>query len=214
MNTCRHTASGQAGTSLIEVLVTMIILMIGLLGVAGLMVQSQRSEMESYQRVQALLLLQDMVGRINVNRGVAFNLTNSCYATSLPPPLGTAGNVPDCPLAASVTQQQVDQAVADMTVWSALLNGAAETSAAGGNVGAMIGARGCINYDVTTELLNPSGLPIPGTGIYTVEVAWQGIGDTFAPPATLTCGLNQYGAETRRRDISLTLRLASINNTL
>jgi type IV pilus modification protein PilV len=58
----------QAGTSLIEVLVTIVILAIGLLGLAGLQSRLQVSEMESYQRAQALVLLNDMVGRIEANR--------------------------------------------------------------------------------------------------------------------------------------------------
>ena len=58
----------QKGSSLIEVLVTLVILMIGLLGLVGLLVQSQRSQVESYQRVQALVLLEDMASRINTNR--------------------------------------------------------------------------------------------------------------------------------------------------
>src|SRR5688572_335142 len=67
--------SRQAGASLIEVLVALAILMVGLLGLVGLMVQSQRAQLESYQRVQALLLVQDMAGRVAANKTVA-----SCYA--------------------------------------------------------------------------------------------------------------------------------------
>ena len=55
----------------------MIILLVGLLGLAALMTNSQKAEAESYQRAQALLLLQDMVGRINANRAVA-----GCYAVT------------------------------------------------------------------------------------------------------------------------------------
>ena len=53
-------ASRQAGTSLVEVLVTIVITAIGLLGLAGMQSRLQTSEMESYQRAQALLLLEDM----------------------------------------------------------------------------------------------------------------------------------------------------------
>ena len=44
----------QPGFTMIEVLVTMVILMIGLLGIAGLMAQGQRTSFEAYQRQQAL----------------------------------------------------------------------------------------------------------------------------------------------------------------
>lgn len=206
----------QRGTSMIEVLVALIILMVGLLGLAGLMVQSQRSEMESYQRVQALMLLQDMVERINVNRNVAicYNITSN--VSSGLPYLGTGSTLtPNC---SAGTGAQNAQALADMASWDALLKGAAE-SAGGANTGAMVGARGCISYNATAvpsaggPLLDTNGVQIAGTGVFTVEVAWQGTSDTFAPVG-LNCGKGLYGAETRRRDVSLTFRIASINNML
>ena len=67
------------GFGMVEVLVTMFILLTGLLGLVKLMAHGQRSEMESYQRGQALVLLQDMVGRINANRTAA-----GCYAITDP----------------------------------------------------------------------------------------------------------------------------------
>jgi type IV pilus assembly protein PilV len=56
---------------MIEVLVSVVILLIALLGTAGLIARSGQSEMESYQRAQALTLLKDMVARINANRQAA-----------------------------------------------------------------------------------------------------------------------------------------------
>lgn len=227
----------QSGTSMVEILVTLIILLVGLLGLAGLMVQGQRSEMESYQRVQALILLQDMAGRISVNRNAA-----TCYALTTStangtPYLGTAGAgaamtpVPAtaCTVAAitaihsSVSAAnatlQAATAVSDMNDWHNELLGAAETSG-GGNVGAMIGARGCVSYGgVGTELTDPTtGASIAGTGIYTVAIAWQGLGETFAPTApvnnaaAMSCGKGLYGTEALRRIVSLTLRTASLTS--
>lgn len=215
--------SAETGATMIEVLVSLIILMVGLLGLAGLMVQSQRSEMESYQRVQALILLQDMVGRINANRNVAANLT-SCYgfttaATGTPYlGTGTGTTVSSCSVAGSVTASQIARANADKTAWSALLQGAAETSG-GTNAGAMVGARGCVSYNSAGTpaaggpLLDTNGVQIAGTGVYTVEVVWQGTSDTFAR-TDLLCATGLYGAETRRRVVSLSFRIASINNLL
>lgn len=185
----------QGGTALIEVLVTLLILLIGLLGLAGLQMQAQRSEMESYQRVQALVLLQDMVGRLNANRKVA-----SCYAvttdtTNGTPFLGTSSTM-GTPACTAGTVEQNAMAVQDMQDWQNLLLGAAET-AGGSNVGAMIGARGCVS-------------PVPGDpNLYTVTVAWQGLGATFAP-AGQNCGKNQYGNEAQRRVVSLTVRIANL----
>ena len=77
------------------------------------------------------------------------------------------------------------------------MRGCGGTATGGGSlVGAMLGARGCIAYDATTELTDSNGANEPGTGVYTVSVAWQGVAATVAPPATLTCGQNLYPSET------------------
>ncbi len=207
MNPPRQYPPRQRGFSMIEVLVALIILLVGLLGLAGLMLQSQRSEFESYQRVQALILLRDMVGRINANRNVA-----ACYAFTVgtgAPYLGTGSTLTPSCTAGTATQNA--QAAADMRDWSTLLQGAAE-SAGGANTGAMVGARGCVSYDGTDLLLANNGTAIPGTGPYTVSVAWQGLGETYANTVQL-CGQGLYGPETRRRVASLTFRIGSISNT-
>jgi type IV pilus assembly protein PilV len=58
----------QRGISLIEVLIAMVILAIGLLGLVGLQGRLHVTQVESYQRAQALILLQDMTNRIALNR--------------------------------------------------------------------------------------------------------------------------------------------------
>lgn len=187
----------QAGFSMIEVLVSMVILLLGILGLAGLMVTSQRAETESYQRSQALLLLQDMVGRINANRRVA-----ACYAITTDtangaPYLGVGSTVvtPSCGFG---TIQANTLAIGDLTAWNNLLTGASE-QLGGSNAGAMVGARGCISQD-------------PTTGIYQVSIAWQGIVSTAAAPSGLTCGKGQYGTDdSLRRVVSVPLQIANLN---
>jgi prepilin-type N-terminal cleavage/methylation domain-containing protein len=51
----------QRGFSLVEILVTLVIAMIGLLGLAGVQIRAHQAELESYQRAQALVLVSDMV---------------------------------------------------------------------------------------------------------------------------------------------------------
>lgn len=173
---------------MIEVLVTMIILLVGLLGLAGMILHAQRSEMESYQRVQALVLLEDMIGRISANHQKA-----ACYQTSTLSPayVGTTGaTIATC---GTGTLQDL-KAQSDLTEWAQLLAGAAES----GSSGAMLGGRGCVEYDATNM-------------IAMVSVAWQGLGDTAAPPASLTCGSGLYGSETKRRVVSMPVRFANLS---
>lgn len=183
-----------AGFSLIEILVTIVILVIGLLGLVAMIGQSQRAEMESYQRAQALLLLQDMVSRINANR------TNAgCYAVtnaaSGAPYFGVGSSLtPTCSLG---SVNAYTMAIQDMTTWNNLLIGSSE-SLSSTSVGAMPGARGCVSFDSATN-------------IYLVSIAWQGIAPTSAPPAALTCATGLYGSELQRRVVSIPLVIANLN---
>ena len=169
------------GFSLLEILVAVLILAIGLLGMAGLQLVATRSVQESFQRSQAILLMQDMVDRINVNRKSArsYDLGTGYLGT---------GSSATCGVSAD----------ADCQAWAQMLLGAAEKSAGGTNVGAMIGARGCIKYDAATELAGA-----PDTGVYTVTVVWQSQSG-FLPPAAITCGSGLYSADNSDRRYVMT----------
>jgi type IV pilus assembly protein PilV len=194
----------QAGFTLIEVLVALLILLVGSLGMAGLQTKAQQAEMESYQRTQALVMLQGMNNRVNANRWDARHLN---YVTTSA--LGGGGSITDC--------SGKSGAALDLCEWGNMLDGAAEASIGncsvsnGANcIGAMIGARGCVGYDATTEFADSTGATIAGTGIYTISVAWLGLLATVSPPAALTCGQNQYVSEAQRRVVTSQIRIAAL----
>lgn len=172
----------HAGFSMLEVLVTILILAFGMLGLAGFQIKIQAAEMESYQRAQALVLLNDMTERIAANRvNAASYVASTAFGTGDSQPTSCTA------LAAGAAR--------DLCEWSNQLKGSGETSN-GTKVGAMIGARGCITQ---LQVANTSaGVCTPG--IYRVQVAWQGMNATVAP--ALTCGQNLYGAENMRRVIA------------
>lgn len=77
----------QKGTTLIEVLISLLILAIGLLGMAGLQAVSLRSTQSAYLRTQASLHSNDIVERVRANLqgveaasydGIEGSLTASC----------------------------------------------------------------------------------------------------------------------------------------
>jgi type IV pilus assembly protein PilV len=204
------------GFTLIEVLVTLVILTFGLLGIAGLMAKSQRLAYEAYQRQQAVALATDMAERIRGNRTLASVCPTgpacTTYIAGAPVnnPLGLgntyytdyrSGSIKDC--ASQVCSNQ-ELALYDLALWDGLLNGYSEQQATTGNrVGGIINARGCIE-----ELANTFGAcppaPAPAAGFsrtLRITVAWQGNDDTAAPTAS-NCGINLYGAETKRRIIT------------
>ncbi len=172
----------EQGTTMLEVLVTIVILAFGMLGLAGLQSKIFTAEMESYQRAQAVLLMNDMVERINANRGAAATYVLSPASATL----GTGDAQPaDCSsVAAGVARDQCE--------WSNALKGAAETSGTT-KVGAMIGALGCVRQIQAENAA--AGVCTPG--IYLVTVAWQGLTPTSIPSAT--CGAGTFGSDERLR---------------
>jgi type IV pilus assembly protein PilV len=180
----------QRGFTMIEVLVSLVIAVFGLLGLVGIQAFSHQAELESYQRAQALVLLNDMAERINANRQSA-----GCYANSGVAYFGTdSSGSPNCSSGYLNTQTRL-LANSDMQEWDLMLKGAAEKSA-GTSVGAMVGARGCVTFNSATQ-------------IYTLVVAWQGMTETFAP--VVTCANGMYGTEPRRRAVWTTIRIATLS---
>jgi len=192
-------SESQAGFTLLEVLITLIILAVGMLGLANLQSKIHVTEVESYQRAHAVLLLQDMVDRISSNRSTD---AAGVYAGAIV--LGT-GTTEDCAAAtlAAVTPATAKLAANDRCEWSNALLGASEKRG-GGNVGGMIGARGCIE-----EVQAPDNTPgVCTPGIYRVTVAWQGLHKTSVP--ALDCGKDLYGGasnDSMRRVISTTVSI-------
>jgi type IV pilus assembly protein PilV len=141
----------SAGYVMLEVLVTIVILVFGLLGLAGFQMRTSVAEQEAYQRVQALLLVQDMVERIYANRANA--------ATYIQDDIGSSGvKRNDC---AGHTGKDKD-----VCEWHNALIGASE-NLGGATVGTLLGGQGCITAGAANE--------------YFVTVVWQGLTRTVAP---------------------------------
>lgn len=189
VSTVMRPARFQSGTTMIEVLVTIIILALGLLGLAGLQSRLQMSEMEAYQRSQAIILLNDMASRIATNRNAA-----ATYVTGSANPVGAGMS---CPTSTDSIKN------VDISEWCNALQGAAEASG-GALMGAMIGGRGCIE-----DL---------GGNEYRVSVVWQGLVPISAPAADFACGKNSYDTsgtactgDLCRRIVTTNVRIATLD---
>ena len=75
----RRSGSFSTGFTLVEVLVSMVILSIGLLGIAKLMLFSSRSNDSAYLRSQATALAYEILDNMRANRQEAIN--NGTYTT-------------------------------------------------------------------------------------------------------------------------------------
>ena len=181
---------------MIEVLVTLVIIAFGLLGIGGLQAKLQSTEMESYQRTQALLLLDDLRGRIEANR---LQVANYRVTPRWTRPWGRAW------LARRPTSRpRALCRTCASGVWH--LQGAAE-KAGSNNVGAMIGGRGCVEN---------LGVGPAGDETVRISVAWQGLTPIVAPAEA--CAANLYNGtagtpcagDLCRRVVSTVVRIANL----
>ena len=170
---------------MLEVLVTILILAIGMLGLAALQGQAHTSELESYQRAQALVLLQDLSSRMEGNIGNAANYVTTAVGTGVT-------DATDCTGLGT-------RAAIDLCEWSKALKGSSEIKGGGTTKqGAMIDGRGCV---ATTAVAN----------IYLVSVVWQGLNAT-AVPATI-CGKDLYDSERSRRAVTMTINIPTLSGS-
>jgi type IV pilus assembly protein PilV len=149
----RPRRSGSRGATMIEILVALVITMIGLFAMLGLNLRAYQTESESYQRSQALVLVEDMAQRISANRPAI-----AAYAAPAASAVG-AGAVVACAAAVGAAR--------DLCEWGNLLRGAAETTGSGNRVGAMADARGCIAVDTPAPAAS-------GPSTANVVVVWRG----------------------------------------
>lgn len=184
MSNPRHHSSRQAGFTMVEILVTAVIIAFGLLGLAGLQAKMTVTQMEAYQRAHALVLVEDMVARINSQRGGA---KSGFYVARGGMTVVGAGTLSwlDC----SVYYLLNSVPIADLCEWGRALRGANTVDTSGRSLGAMIGARGCV------EWLSDPDEPLT----LRVSVAWQGLTDTQAP--ILPCGADSLGRDNPKRRV-------------
>ena len=158
------------GFTLIEVLVTLVITAIALLGFVGLQNRAQMAELEASNRVHANLLAQHMVGQIKANPtlgNVCASFSSSSWTTS---------STTTCPI---------------LSTWKSLIDGNNETIGAGTSslkVGGITKGEGCITYTASST---SSGVTTPPK--YIVEVAWQGLNTSAAGGGANSCGYGGYG---------------------
>lgn len=161
----RTRPQASRGVSLIEVLVSLVILSLGVLAVVGLQLVSKRNNADAGQRTIAAQLAYDIAERMRANASTATLPTYVIGTTNEPAgaryaPAAT-GPAP-CSMAAPCTPTQM--ATRDLYEWEQALEGASET-VGGGNTGGLVSPLGCI-----VQTTNDGG----GDGIYTITIAWRG----------------------------------------
>ena len=161
------------GFSLIEVLITMFVVAVGLLGIAGLQTFSKKSNFDAVQRTTAAALAQDIIERMRANASAASSyVTDATAGVGATPAAGT-----DC---GSSTCTPAQLQAYDLYKWSQALFGASEVASDGTNAGGLSSPTGCITSSAC--------------GLYAITIAWRGVtsldgADTRTGDAYL-CGAN------------------------
>lgn len=200
------------GYSLLEVLITMFVIAIGLLGLVGLQARALTAEIEAAARGQALMLVNEMADRMEANlaqvKNPSGNATYDQKSGSTKVVFGTsytnacvtnnASNLSNQALCCKTTAQggtKNSVAESDICEWDLALKGIGETTGGAAKVGAMAGARGCVFLQATS--------------VYQIDVVWQGRDNTGAVASDLTCG--DTAITTRRRGVSRRIWVADLD---
>lgn len=141
----------QQGFSLIELLVAVVILAVGILGIAGLQVVALQQNRGALYRAEATMLANDIMDRVRVN-------TNTTYTSLIDqdPPAGAS----NCGNAECTPAEMADY---DIAQWKCQIN----DLDADGNPFAI-----CASLGITGALPGGAGAINKAGGVYEVTVQW------------------------------------------
>lgn len=145
----------MTGATLIEALISVVVLSLGLLGIGLLQLQSKHLNLQAIQRSQASMLANEIIEKMRNNNSELGNYLATVGGGAI-----ESEPSPDCSADEPCTLS--DLASYDLWQWEQTIDGAAE-SHNGQNTGALSEATGCVT--------GPAG---GGAGVYTVSIAWRG----------------------------------------
>lgn len=112
-----NTRIKERGVSLIEILVAVVIISVGLLGLASMQMTGLRSNQSAYLRSQASMLASDMADRMRINSAQAIAGAYNAFSTS-----GYSVSNPGCSTG-NTGCTPASQVVTDKVEWTAAING-------------------------------------------------------------------------------------------
>jgi len=179
-------SSRQQGFSLLELLVSVVVFSIGLLGVAGLQMVSKQSGYEGLQRTLASQVAYGLLEDMRTNgSGI------SVYTAANDLGNGSLNGLPVSPCRDPNTPcSPAQKAVHDLWYWEQLVDGTQEMGVEGPS-GGILQPTVCVDG------------PVGGVaGVYTVSVAWRGTME-LSNPDTSQCGVGSglYGDGDRFRRV-------------
>jgi len=184
----------HSGFTLIEVLVTFVVLAIGLLGIVSLQALSKTSQHQGIQRTRAVAIADALLEKIRINPA---GLTT--YAIGLNPLGGgsiSSEPVPDCISAVCTPTQMAGH---DLWAWEQFLDGTAVTVDGGATATAgLISPRACVTFTAAAGKTS--------TGLLQVLVQWRDLRETIdavqSGDVDAPCGGAAAGGDRLRRKVT------------
>ena len=176
----------QRGFSLIEVMVSTLVVSVSVLAMAGMQVTAKRLGHESVQRTSATSLAMDLIERMRSNpEALTSYVTTGIGGGSI-----TAEPTPDCSDTGTNSCTFAELATHDLWEWEQVLDGASETREVDGDPVPVGG------------LLNPTACIAVTGGAVVVSIVWEGY-QSISNPVSDTCGtgLDKYGVDDAKRQV-------------
>lgn len=184
--------SRTRGFTLVEVLVAMIVISVGLLGIAGLQLTAKRSGHQAWQRGLAVSYANDLVERIRMNPAAA-----AAYHTGLGSnALGGARIESPAVECDAENCSPAQLASWDLWRWEQAIDGVRVQDLDGGSVGGLIAPSACV-------LFIRASAAMPNTGQLRVIIGWRSTTETSdaAQDVDEVCGNDGAGSLAARRQV-------------
>ncbi|MDO6679823.1 type IV pilus modification protein PilV [Shewanella sp. 4_MG-2023] len=145
------------GFSLIEVMVSLVILTVGLIGIFNLHIVSKRGSFEAFQQTQASYYVNDIINRMRLNRAELVNYEGTYSGLTAAPDKSC-----DVIVGGNSTCSLIETRSWDLYQWERLFQGDYE-QLSGTSIGGLDSATACIDINVSDV---------------TVVMTWKGIRGT------------------------------------
>ncbi|GAA5317386.1 MAG: hypothetical protein AseanaTS_25910 [Candidatus Pelagadaptatus aseana] len=174
----------QSGMTLIEVLVTVLIVSVGLLGLASLQATSIKEGMDTSKRSQGLWMIDELASRMRVNTA---GLANGYTGAGTVAALCTGGAVTQCNAGNECTGNEM----ARFDVWQVIC---------GANAGPGVVASSNDNINITDYSITCDAAPCDATSNFTISINWvaKAVQDAASSSATYN--------EDDEQNITMTIR--------
>lgn len=191
------TGTAEQGLSLIEILIALVVLSVGLLGMAGLQGISKQANFEAYQRTLATHLVDGMIERIKANPTDAANYQTGNSGVDSPLGGATIKNEPTPVCGGGNICTNAELRIHDLWSWEQMIDGAMVQDPNNNSVGGLFNPQGCIIHTAETGKVN--------TGRVTVILTWGGLIETSdaVDAGGTACGGANANSDRSRRQVSV-----------